>query len=79
MGDARRAIDQRLEIALGSGDCKILEHCSARVHDGNHDRGQIFLKQQRPCHRQERNDVDSGAAGQEVANNRDKQSDSDRN
>ena len=68
-----RAIDQRLQIPLGAGDREILEHVAARIHDGDHDRGQVLAERERGRHRDEGDGVDAEPAREEVADHRDQE------
>lgn len=44
VGEPWRAIDKRLQIALGARHRIVLEHRAARIHDGDDDRGQRLIK-----------------------------------
>ncbi len=53
MRDTGRAVDQGLEVTLRARDREILQHIAARIHDGDHDAGEILAKRERGCHRHE--------------------------
>ena len=60
--DARRAIDQRPEVAFGAGNREVLENVAAGIHDRDYDGGKVSTEQQRGGHRHERDGIDTDAA-----------------
>ncbi len=73
MRDARCAINQRGEVALGAGDRKILQNVAAGIHHRDHDAGEIFAEHEACRHRHEGNGIDAGAASEEIADHRDEE------
>ena len=73
MGNSRSAIDQRLQVALGAGDGKVLQHIAACIHHGDNDPGQILAKGKSRGHRDESDGVDPHAPRQEVSDHGDEQ------
>ena len=64
---ARRAVDQRTQIMLGSRHRNILEHVAAGIHQRHDGPGQRLTERDGRAHRDQRNGVDPETAGQEVA------------
>ena len=75
MRDARRAVDQRFEVALRAGDSEFLERVASSIHDRDDDRGEVLAECERPDHGEERDRVHSEPAREEVTDDRDDKSD----
>ena len=56
---ARRAIDQRAQIVLGTGNGDILEHVAAGIHQRHHGAGERLTERQRRAHRHQRDRIDA--------------------
>ena len=50
MVNPRSTIDQRLQVAFGSGNCEVLKYVAARIHHGNNDPCQIFTENKSAGH-----------------------------
>jgi len=74
MGDARRAVNQRAQIAFGAADREVFQHIAAGIHQCNHRASKRLAEPQRSEHRQERNRVHAHAPGGKVAHDRIKKS-----
>ena len=75
MGNSRSTIDQGLQVAFGSGDCKVLQYIAACIHHGDNDPCQILAKSKSGGHRDESDCIDPHATRQEVADHRNEQTD----
>ena len=75
---ARRAIHQRAEIVLGTGHRDVLEHIAAGIHQRDHRAGERLAERERRAHRHQRDRIDAEPAGQEIPDDRDRQSRHDR-
>ncbi len=71
--DARRAVGQRLEVALGAAARKILQHGSTGIHDRDDDGRQRLVEQQRGTHRHERDGIHAEPADPEITQDRNRQ------
>ncbi len=71
---ARRAIDQRAQIVLGTGDRDILQHVAAGIHQRNHGAGQRLAERQRRTHRHQRDRIDAEPSREEIPDDRERQS-----
>ena len=74
MGDARRAVNQRAQIAFGAADREVFQHIAAGIHQRNHRASKRLAEPQRSEHRHERNRVHAHAPGGKVAHDRIKKS-----
>ena len=74
MGLARRAIDQRTQIMLGTGNGDIFEHIAAGIHQRDHGAGERLAERQCGAHRHQRDRIDPETAGQKIAHDRDRKS-----
>ena len=79
MRHPRGPLDQRAQVALGPRDCKVLQHASARIHEGDDRPGEGLAQGQRARHRQERDRVNTEPPGQNVANDGGREAGRDRN
>ena len=70
MGDTRRTIDKRAQIALGAGDGNDFQHVSAGIHQRDHRPGKGLPQGERGGHRQERDCIDAQPTGDEIAADR---------
>ena len=64
---ARRAVDQRAQIALGAGNRDVLEHVAAGIHQRHDGAGQRLAERDRRTHRHQRDRIDTEPPGQQVA------------
>jgi hypothetical protein len=70
MGDARRTIDQRTQIALRPANRKVFEHVAARVHKRDDRAGEWLSERQRSNHRYQRDGIYTNAAVSQVLHDR---------
>ena len=70
MGDARGAVDQRAQVALGAADREVFQHIAAGIHQRDNRAGKRLTKPERSEHRHERNRVHAHAPGGKVAHDR---------
>jgi hypothetical protein len=70
MRDAWRAIDQRVQIALGAADGEVFQHVAAGIHERNDRAGKRLAEPERSEHRYERNRIHADAPGGKVAHDR---------
>ena len=70
----RRAVDQRAQVTLGTGNRDILEHVAAGIHQRHDGTGQRLAERDRSTHRHQRDRIDAEPPGEQVARHRNRQS-----
>ena len=68
MCDPRGPIDERFQVALGTGDSEIFQDITARIHHRDNDRCERRAEGQCSGHREKGDGIDAQAAGHKIAN-----------
>ncbi len=75
VGDGGRSLEQGMQVAFRATLGISLERLAGGVHHRDHGTREVLAERDRPAHRQQRDDVDTGRTGPQRVHDPDRQAD----